>query len=101
MLDFKVSFPTINKMNAIMFVVVISIVLLSTDLIYEQVVNGQNMSTQLYPAPPATHACATVELSNLVVIDTTCESYTDALNQYIMQGYELKLSNKGFFYLTK
>ena len=42
-----------------------------------------------------------IELSNLVVIDATCESYTDALNQYIMQGYELKLTNKGLFYLTK
>jgi hypothetical protein len=98
MLGFKVSFPTISKMNAIKFIVVVSIVLLNTDLIYEQVVNGQNLTTQLNPAPPA---CVTVELSNLVVIDTTCERYTDALNQYIMQGFELKLSNKGFFYLTK
>jgi hypothetical protein len=90
-------------MNAINFIVVVSIALLSTDLIYDQVVNGQNMSTQLNPPPasPATHSCATVELSNLVVIDSTCELYTDALNQYLMQGYELKLSNKGFFYLTK
>jgi hypothetical protein len=101
MLGFKVSFPTISKTNAIRFIVVVSIVLLSTDLIYDQVVNGQNITTKLNPAPPATHACATVELSNLVVIDTTCESYTDALNQYLMQGYELKLSNKGLFYLTK
>ena len=88
-------------MNAINFIVVVSIGLLSTDLIYNQVVNGQNMSTQLNTATPATHACATVELSNLVVIDATCERYTDALNQYLMEGYELKLSNKGFFYLTK
>lgn len=88
-------------MNAIKFIVVVSIVLLSTDLMYEQVANGQNLTTQLNPPTPATHACATVELSNLVVIDATCERYTDALNQYLMEGYELKLSNKGFFYLTK
>jgi hypothetical protein len=93
-------------MNTINFIIVVSNVLLSTDLIYHQVVNGQ--SQQLTPEQGLEREvkrCTIYSDSKLVVVnlDTRppCTSPLTAIAYYSGQGYEIKAVISNSMYMQK
>ncbi len=71
-------------MNTIKFIIVVSIALLSTDLIYHQIVNGISADC-LSPN-------SAVLYSNdiLVIIDLDCSGSADQITKYSKLGFEIK-----------
>jgi hypothetical protein len=73
-------------MNTINFIIVVSMVLLSTDLVYHQV-NGQTEDP-----------CIISKMSNLAIVDSSCSGFNASINTLIQEGFELKLSNNAWIY---
>jgi hypothetical protein len=64
--------------------------LLSTDLVYHQVVNGQTEDP-----------CIISKMSNLAIVDSSCSGFNASINTLIQEGFELKLSNNAWIYMSK
>lgn len=78
-------------MNTIKFIMVVSMVLLGTGLVYHQVVNGQNLSRMAL-------LCIDYEDKHLVVLRIRCDESEKAISWFISQGYEIKQTAEQLVY---
>jgi hypothetical protein len=100
-------------MNTLKFLIVLSIALLSTDLIYHQDVDGQSNSTAIVTGGSVEQeqykkmfeSCFVSEFSNLVVIkidSIDCDfAYSDAINSKLLQGFTIKGIDNGLVFMEK
>jgi hypothetical protein len=94
-------------MNTIKFIVVVSIVLLSADLIANYAINayGQGQSVEEFNANnPTPDKCIVVKLSNIVIIKPDCggvEYYSEAINNMLIENFTIKGIDSGAVFMEK